>query len=125
MKEQLESVVLQMYRAGVRCSAAVREFQRAFILTVLQDQRGNQCRAAEKHTGIRCAERSEIWRLTSALHEQRGGVDHRGRSFQCRRCVDVQRSNTLTAYLDLVISYSRLPEISCRVVAVRCGLVPD
>src|SRR3984893_8675635 len=90
MKEQLESVVLQMYRAG-----------------------------------IRCAERSKIWRLTSALHEQRGGVDHRGRSFQCRRCVDVQRSNTLTAYLDLVISYSRLPEISCRVVAVRCGLVPD
>jgi hypothetical protein len=41
MKEQLESVVLQMYRAGVRCSEAVREFQRAFILTVLKDQRGN------------------------------------------------------------------------------------
>ena len=48
MKEQLESVVLQMYRAGVRCSEAVREFQRAFILTVLKDQRGNQCKAAEK-----------------------------------------------------------------------------
>ena len=36
MKEQLESVVLQMYRAGVRCSEAVREFQKAFILTVLK-----------------------------------------------------------------------------------------
>jgi Fis family transcriptional regulator, factor for inversion stimulation protein len=48
MKEQLESVVLQMYRAGVRCSDAVREFQKAFILTVLKDQRGNQCKAAEK-----------------------------------------------------------------------------
>jgi Fis family transcriptional regulator, factor for inversion stimulation protein len=48
MKEQLESVVLQMYRAGVRCSEAVREFQKAFILTVLKDQRGNQCKAAEK-----------------------------------------------------------------------------
>ncbi len=48
MKEQLESVVLQMYRAGVRCSEAVREFQRAFILTVLKDQRGNQCEAAKK-----------------------------------------------------------------------------
>ena len=47
MKEQLESVVLQMYRAGLRCSEAVREFQRAFILTVLMDQRGNQCKAAE------------------------------------------------------------------------------
>ena len=48
MKEQLESVVLQMYRAGLRCSEAVRQFQKAFILTVLKDQRGNQCRAAEK-----------------------------------------------------------------------------
>jgi len=26
MKEQLESVVLQMYRAGLRCSEPVREF---------------------------------------------------------------------------------------------------
>jgi Fis family transcriptional regulator len=48
MKEQLENVVFQMYRAGWRCSEAVREFQKAFILTVLKDQRGNQCRAAEK-----------------------------------------------------------------------------
>src|ERR1700732_4664317 len=48
MKEQLESVVLQMYRAGVRCSEAVREFQKVFILTVLKDQRGNQCKAAER-----------------------------------------------------------------------------
>ena len=48
MKEQLESIVLQMYRDGVRCSEAVREFQKAFILTVLKDQRGNQCKAAER-----------------------------------------------------------------------------
>jgi Fis family transcriptional regulator, factor for inversion stimulation protein len=47
MKDQLESVVLQMYKAGVRCSEAVREFQKAFILTVLKDQRGNQCSAAK------------------------------------------------------------------------------
>ncbi|MBZ5653414.1 MAG: histidine kinase [Acidobacteriia bacterium] len=48
MKEQLASVVLQMYKAGARCSEAMREFQKAFILTVLKDQRGNQCKAAEK-----------------------------------------------------------------------------
>jgi Fis family transcriptional regulator len=48
MKEQLESVVLQMYKAGMRCSEAVREFQKAFIFTVLKDQRGNQCKAAER-----------------------------------------------------------------------------
>jgi Fis family transcriptional regulator, factor for inversion stimulation protein len=48
MNQQLETVVLQMYKAGVRCSEAVREFQKAFILTVLKDQRGNQCKAAKK-----------------------------------------------------------------------------
>jgi Fis family transcriptional regulator len=48
MKEQLESVVLQMYKAGMPCSEAVREFQKAFILTVLKDQKGNQCKAARK-----------------------------------------------------------------------------
>lgn len=48
MKEQLESVILQMYKAGVACSEAVREFRKAFILTVLKDHRGNQCKAAER-----------------------------------------------------------------------------
>ena len=48
MKDELEGVVLQMYEAGMRCSEAVREFQKAFILTVLKDQSGNQCRAAQK-----------------------------------------------------------------------------
>ena len=48
MKEQLSSVVWQMYRDGMRCSEAVREFQKTFILTALKDQRGNQCKAAEK-----------------------------------------------------------------------------
>ena len=47
MKDQLESVVLQMYRAGLCCSDAVREFQKVFILTVLKDQSGNQCGAAK------------------------------------------------------------------------------
>ena len=48
MKEQLASVIWQMYNAGLRCSEAVREFQKTFILTVLRDQRGNQCKAAKK-----------------------------------------------------------------------------
>ena len=48
MKDELEGIVLQMYEAGMRCSEAVREFKEAFILTVLKDQRGNQCRAAKK-----------------------------------------------------------------------------
>ena len=48
MKEQLESLVLQMHRSGIRYSEAVREFQKAFIITVLREQKGNQVRAARK-----------------------------------------------------------------------------
>lgn len=48
MKAQLENLVLQMYRDGMRFEEAVREFQRVFILIVLRDQKGNQCRAADK-----------------------------------------------------------------------------
>ena len=48
VKEQLEKLVLQMYRSGIRYSESVREFQSVFILTVLREQRANQVRAAQK-----------------------------------------------------------------------------
>ena len=48
MKEQLEKLVLQMYRSGTAYSEAVREFQKAFIVAVLRDLNGNQVRAAAK-----------------------------------------------------------------------------
>ena len=48
MKAQLESLVSQMYRDGMRFEEAVREFQSVFIFTVLREQKGNQCQAAEK-----------------------------------------------------------------------------
>jgi Fis family transcriptional regulator, factor for inversion stimulation protein len=48
VKEQLERLVLQMYRSGTSYPEAVREFQKAFIITVLRDLNGNQVRAAEK-----------------------------------------------------------------------------
>jgi Fis family transcriptional regulator, factor for inversion stimulation protein len=48
VKEQLESLVLQMHRSGTLYSKAVREFQKVFIVTVLRDQKGNQVRAARK-----------------------------------------------------------------------------
>jgi Fis family transcriptional regulator, factor for inversion stimulation protein len=48
VKAQLENIVLEMYREGTRFEEAVREFQRVFILTVLRDKKGNQCRAADK-----------------------------------------------------------------------------
>lgn len=48
MKEQLETLTLQMYRAGIRYSEAVREFQKTFLSVVLRDNNANQVKAAEK-----------------------------------------------------------------------------
>lgn len=46
MKDQLEALVSQMYIKGITYSEAVAEFKKRFILTVLQDSKGNQCKAA-------------------------------------------------------------------------------
>ena len=48
MKDQLEALVIQMYRSGILYSEAVREFKKRFILTVLQENQGNQCKAARQ-----------------------------------------------------------------------------
>jgi Fis family transcriptional regulator, factor for inversion stimulation protein len=48
VREQLEKLVLQMYRSGTPYSEAVLEFQKAFIIAVLRDMNWNQVRAAEK-----------------------------------------------------------------------------
>jgi Fis family transcriptional regulator, factor for inversion stimulation protein len=48
VKEQLERLVLQMYRSGTPYSEAVREFQKAFVIAVLRDLNGNQVKAAGK-----------------------------------------------------------------------------
>jgi Fis family transcriptional regulator, factor for inversion stimulation protein len=42
----LDSVVLRMYGKGIGYAAAVRDFQRQFILTVLQDFKWNASKAA-------------------------------------------------------------------------------
>ena len=46
MKDQLEALIMQMYKSNILYSEAVREFKKKFILTVLQENNGNQCRAA-------------------------------------------------------------------------------
>jgi DNA-binding NtrC family response regulator len=48
MKEQLEKLTLQMYQGGMGYSAAVREFQKAFLSVVLQENNANQVKASEK-----------------------------------------------------------------------------
>lgn len=48
MKDQLEALVQQMYRSNILYSEAVREFKKRFIATVLEENKGNQCRAARQ-----------------------------------------------------------------------------
>jgi Fis family transcriptional regulator, factor for inversion stimulation protein len=48
VKDQLEALILQMYRSGITYSEAVCELKKKFILTVLQDCKGNQCKAARE-----------------------------------------------------------------------------
>jgi DNA-binding NtrC family response regulator len=48
VKDQLEALVLQMYKNGILYEEAVREFKKRFILTVLHENNGNQCKAARE-----------------------------------------------------------------------------
>ena len=48
MKDQLEALVSQMYKSGILYSEAVREFKKRYILAVLQENNGNQCKAARE-----------------------------------------------------------------------------
>ena len=48
MKDQLETLVLQMHNSKILYSEAVREFKKRFILAVLEENKGNQCRAARE-----------------------------------------------------------------------------
>lgn len=48
MRDQLEALVTQMYKSGILYSEAVCEFRKRFILTVLEQNNGNQCKAARQ-----------------------------------------------------------------------------
>ncbi|MBS1849727.1 MAG: histidine kinase [Acidobacteria bacterium] len=48
MRDQLEALVNQMYKSNILYDEAVREFKKRFILSVLQENKGNQCRAARE-----------------------------------------------------------------------------
>ena len=48
MKRELDSLVIQMHSAGISYADAVRQFKRRYILEVLANNKGNQCKAAEE-----------------------------------------------------------------------------
>jgi DNA-binding NtrC family response regulator len=47
VKRELDSVVTQMHAGGLTYAEAVREFKRRYIQEVLNDHKGNQCKAAK------------------------------------------------------------------------------
>jgi transcriptional regulator with GAF, ATPase, and Fis domain len=48
VKDQLEVLVVQMYKSGIFYNEAVREFKKRFIISVLEENNGNQCKAAHQ-----------------------------------------------------------------------------
>ncbi|HEY6443050.1 MAG TPA: helix-turn-helix domain-containing protein [Candidatus Acidoferrales bacterium] len=47
MKEQLEALVGTMVERGILLEEALTEFEKKFIKRVLEESKGNQCRAAK------------------------------------------------------------------------------
>jgi len=48
LKRELDSLVIQMHSAGISYADAVRQFKRRYILEVLSNNKGNQCKAADE-----------------------------------------------------------------------------
>ncbi len=48
LKREMDSLVTQMHSAGVSYAEAVRQFKRRYILEVLAQHKGNQCKAADE-----------------------------------------------------------------------------
>jgi Fis family transcriptional regulator len=68
VKEQLERLVSEMIDRGLRYDEAVGEFERKFIMTALEKNKGNQTKAA-KAMGIHRNTLNK--RLTSYNHNSR------------------------------------------------------
>ena len=84
MKDQLEALILQMHKSGILYSEAVREFKKKFILTVLEENQGNQCRAARELGMHRNTLSRTIAELKLDLHAVRSGVRRPPRSTRPR-----------------------------------------
>ncbi len=48
MKRELDGLITQMHSAGISYEEALRQFKRRYILEVLHQHKGNQCKAAEE-----------------------------------------------------------------------------
>jgi DNA-binding NtrC family response regulator len=80
VKDQLEALVQQMYKSNILYSEAVREFKKRFIATVLEENKGNQCRAARQLGMHRNTLSRTIGELKIDIREFRDGAKRPPRS---------------------------------------------
>ena len=80
MKDQLEALVQEMHRTGILYSEGVREFKKRFILTVLEKNSGNQCKAARELGMHRNTLSRTITELKLDLRSVRSGLRRPPRS---------------------------------------------
>jgi Fis family transcriptional regulator len=80
VRDQLEALILQMYKSNILYSEAVREFKKRFIVTVLEENGGNQCRAARQLGMHRNTLSRTITELKIDLRQLRAGAKRPPRS---------------------------------------------
>jgi len=80
VKDQLEALIMQMYKSGILYNEAVREFKKKFILAVLQENKGNQCKAARQLGMHRNTLSRTISELQLDIKALRGGARRPPRS---------------------------------------------
>jgi DNA-binding NtrC family response regulator len=80
VRDQLEALIMQMYKSNILYSEAVREFKKRFILTVLQENNGNQCRAARQLDMHRNTLSRTIAELKIDVRQLRDGIRRPPRS---------------------------------------------
>ena len=107
MKEQLESIVLQMYKEPA-CDALKRcgSFKRLSSSRCSRIKEGISARLPRNSacTGILYGERSKIWILTLGRHEQPGGTTTAIGDSNAYRCGDRQLKLSAKSLLQLQFS---------------------
>lgn len=63
LKRELQNLVVHMHNSGISYAEALRQFKRRYLLEILAQHKGNQCKAAEE-LGIH---RNTLSRLLSEL----------------------------------------------------------
>ena len=63
LKRELQNLVVQMHSSGITYAEALRQFKRRYLLEILAQHKGNQCKAAEE-LGIH---RNTLSRMLSEL----------------------------------------------------------